>query len=561
LLIVAKGHYLKSRWAGFKGSFNAGIRPELFPILGVIFSVFLTFRSYFLHGSLPGDTGDARGNVAILDHWFRVFQGKEGITEVLWFYPIDNVVGSGDAFFLQGVFYSINRLIGIEMIHSAIWAAIFYATIGLIGFYVLLKNLIKSKFLRVLTLACIANSYPLISQAIHPQLLGLLSVSWFGYFCLRWARDPDSGGKWFYLSIIYLGIAAVSTWYVVVSIIFYSVILIPVLFILKGKNLFLTDTKFYFLSTYRSLRSMTRLATLCYTSLVLLLGSLFLRIYGYNIKNGVVSFGYGEVLNYSPRYGDLLNTSRGAFGPWIGFFEKFNLPVAGNAERAMGYPPILFALFISMLAIIFARRETVMDALILLKAFIMTNFLMLAIIITDDQGHSPWFVFYEWVPLLGSARCTFRFNILLTFILLVAAAYYFDSRSKIKFSMRESIVVGLLFISIFTESIRTFPSSWTPSDYLPNYASKIIADISSQGCRAFLLVATTMPTNPSFLANDAAAIAVVSEVPTLNGSTSVFPKNWDLFWVSSENYEARLDTWLEFNSIPKSHVCTFIVGD
>ncbi len=561
-MITRKKDQSKSSRVGFRGLFSAKAQAEILPLFGLVFSVFLTFRSYFLHGSLPGDTGDARGNVAMLDHWYRVLQGKEGITELLWFYPIDNVLGNSDAFFLQGLLYSANRSIGLEMIHAAIWAAIFYALIGLVGFYLLLKNLIRSKFLRILTLACIANSYPLISQTIHPQLLGLLSVSWFGYFCLRWKRDPDSSGKWLYLSIIYLGIAALSTWYVILSIIFYSIILIPVLFILNGKNLFVNNAKFYFLSAFKSLKSISLLATTSYTSIILLLGALFLKIYGYNIKNGVVSFGYGDVLNYSPRYGDLLNTSRGAFGPWNSFFEKFNLPIAGNSERAMGYPPVLFLLFIGLLVILFVGRESVKDRLVLLKAFILTNFLILAIILTDDQGHSPWFVFYEWIPILGSARCTFRFNILLTFILLVSLAYYFDYRSRFKrFSKRETWIACLLFIAIFAESIRTFPSAWTASDYLPKYASEIIADISSQDCRAFLLVPSALPVNPSFLANDAAAIAVVSGVPTLNGSTSVFPENWDLFWISSQSYEVQLDNWLRFNAIPKGDVCTFIVNN
>jgi hypothetical protein len=183
---------MKSRWASFQANFNGNIRPEILPLLGVAFSVFLTFRTYFLEGYLPGDTGDARGNVAVLDHWFRVLQGKEGVTELLFFYPIDNVLGNSDAFFLQGLLYSLNRLLGFEMVHAAIWAAIVYAAIGLMGFYLLLKNLIKSKLLRILTLACIANSYPLISQTVHPQLLGLLSVSWFGYFCLKFLNSAKN---------------------------------------------------------------------------------------------------------------------------------------------------------------------------------------------------------------------------------------------------------------------------------------------------------------------------------------------------------------------------------
>lgn len=543
----------------FWDGFTAKVRPEILPLLGLFFSVFLTFRSFFMSGTLPGDTGDARGNVAMLDHWFRVLQGKEGITQLLFFYPSDNVLGNSDAFFLQGLFYSVNRLLGIQTVHAAIWAAIFYATVGLIGFYLLLKILIKSVSLRILTLACIANSYPLISQTVHPQLLGLLSISWLGYFCLRWTRDPSSGGRWFYLSLIYFGIAALSTWYIIVSVVFYAVLLIPVLLILSGKNVFFAKIKFYYVSTCKSLRSIGKLATFGYLSLILMCGSLFLRIYGYNIKNGTVSFGFGDVLNYSPRYGDLINTSRGAYGPWIGFFEKLNFTVP-NGERAMGYPPLLFAMFFLLLAILFVRNGILTEHMFMLKAFVLTNFLILMIIVTDDQGHTPWFVFYKWVPLLGSARCTFRFNILLTFVLLVAIAYYLDMRLKHKgFSKKETLASVFLLMAIFVESIRTFPSSWTASDYLPKYAQEILSDLSSRDCRSFLLVPTTLPANPSFLANDAIAIAVVSEVPTLNGSTSVFPENWDLFSISSQNYKMQLNKWLVMNSIPQSSVCTYIV--
>jgi hypothetical protein len=228
------------------------------------------------------------------------------------------------------------------------------------------------------------------------------------------------------------------------------------------------------------------MATIGYVSLILLLGSLFFKIYGYNIKNGIVSFGFGDVLNYSPRYGDLINTSRGAFGSWIGIFEQLDLTVS-NAERAMGYPPLLFAVFIAMLVVLFVRKGILTDQLIMLKAFVLTNFLVLAIILTDDQGHTPWFLLYKWVPLMGSARATFRFNILLTFILLVAIAYYFDYRSKTKRSPKKELLLAcFLFVSIFAESIRTFPSSWTADDYLPKYASEILTEISSENCQTFL---------------------------------------------------------------------------
>ncbi len=559
----AKAVQFVSPWFRSQRFFREKVQPETFPILGLVFSVFLSFRSYFLDGALPGDTGDARGNVVMLDHWYRVLQGKEGVTQLLFFYPIENVLGNSDAFFLQGLFYSVNRFVGIQLVHAAIWATIFYAAIGLLGFHLLLKNLIESRTLRVLTIACIANSYPIISQTVHPQLLGLFSISWLGYFCLKLTRDPDSGGKWIYLIAVYFGVAALSTWYIIVSLFFYLLILIPILLVLIGKNVFLSKVKFYFSSIWKSLRLMSQLATICYLSLIAILGALFLRIYGHNIRNGVVSFPFSDVLNYAPRYGDLLNTSRGAFGPWFVFFEKLNLPVGGG-ERAMGYTPILFILFLGLLTGLFLRQSAYADKLIMLRAFLLTNLTILAIIMTDDQGHTPWFVFHNWVPLLGSARATFRFNIMLTFVLLVSLGYYFDFRSKTtKFPKKKKQyrVAFLLFFAIFVENIRVFPAAWTASDYLPEYASEILVDISSRDCSSFLLVPSVMPANPSFLAGDAAAIAVVSGVPTLNGATSVFPKNWDLFWISSQNYETQLNNWLGLNGISRSSVCTFIVSN
>jgi hypothetical protein len=127
---------------------SSSLFGHLSEIITLLFALFLSFRSVFLAGMFPGDIGDARGNVVVLDHWYRVFMGKDHLNSFLFFYPADNVLGNSDALFLQGTFYTVLHLLGLSPVKSTIGAEILFALIGFIGVSKFLKVLINNKLIR-----------------------------------------------------------------------------------------------------------------------------------------------------------------------------------------------------------------------------------------------------------------------------------------------------------------------------------------------------------------------------------------------------------------------------
>jgi hypothetical protein len=517
--------------------------------------IFLLFRSFFLHQIFPGDIGDARGNVLALDHWYRFFQGKEAIGQLLIFYPDKHALGNSDAFFVQGVFYSFFRTLHLNALSATIWAEIIFAFVGLCGFVLLSNLFFKNVFLKIASVILIANSYPLLAQVVHPQLFGYLTASWFFLGVLQFTKRFDKPNLGFLLIFITCELQALSCWYVLGTELLYALIFLIVYLLQMGHKDSLIQAQSLFRRVTRNVGKVSLLgwSSFLISNLILIAG--WLLIYYPNIKNGVSKFSYADTSVYSPRYGDLLNTSSGSFGWWNKFFQYIHTSTAPTGERAMGYPPLLFTIFLLLVIALMVRPRTP-EWMKLCRALIITNLLIVFIILTDDSGRSPWYIFYKLFPGAGSMRTLFRINILLTFVLLLVVIYILDH--WIIFKPTTRLIPALFLLTmLFLESMRLYSGNWTANQYLPPYGKTIIQQMKTMHCHSFLLVAKSPQANPSFLQNDAGAISVIADIPTLNGSTSVFPKNYNLYGVTSENYQPALNLWESTMNLNPNSICVF----
>lgn len=89
---------------------------------------------------LAGDRFDVVISTTILEHWFKVFTGQAQWTEVGYFYPYTRTIAQTDAYFLLGLAYTPFRLMGLDPFMAAELGNMLIKSIGVFGTYLLCRR-------------------------------------------------------------------------------------------------------------------------------------------------------------------------------------------------------------------------------------------------------------------------------------------------------------------------------------------------------------------------------------------------------------------------------------
>jgi hypothetical protein len=91
--------------------------------------------------------------------------------------------------------------------------------------------------------------------------------------------------------------------------------------------------------------------------------------------------------------------------------------------------------------------------------------------------------------------------------------------------------------------------------YLGTMAARLTSD-----CQAFYLAAGPLSRRsmPEYQ-YDAMLVSAISDIPTLNASSSQFPPHWDLYQLKEPNYEEKVKSWIDINKI-SGKVCRLETG-
>ena len=103
-----------------------------------------SFRGVLFGGKLPGDIGDARWTIALHEHWYRVWTGAESVRDLHYYYPLPNTLGTSDAYLVQGLLYSLARIVGFGLVGSWVIACFGFFLIGALGVAVLSRQLLAA---------------------------------------------------------------------------------------------------------------------------------------------------------------------------------------------------------------------------------------------------------------------------------------------------------------------------------------------------------------------------------------------------------------------------------
>ncbi len=163
---------------------------------------------------VPGDMGDGRFNLYLLEHVYRWLTGLDrSLLSLPIFFPYPYTLGFSDTHAGSAIFYAAFRFIGWNQYDAfKAWVVVGYVLTFLAAYYVLLR-LSLPPFLAALGAFAFAFSLPAIVQIGHSQLTYRVAVPFALYYAMRYAEAKKPAtlcalifwNSWQILINIYLG--------------------------------------------------------------------------------------------------------------------------------------------------------------------------------------------------------------------------------------------------------------------------------------------------------------------------------------------------------------------
>ena len=91
---------------------------------------------------IPGDRGDARANVYLVEHWYEVFRGQAEMLSPSIFYPIEGTIGYAETMFVHALPYSGLRLAGMDMFSALAVPLVVFSFLNYVACFFLLRRVL-----------------------------------------------------------------------------------------------------------------------------------------------------------------------------------------------------------------------------------------------------------------------------------------------------------------------------------------------------------------------------------------------------------------------------------
>ncbi len=532
------------RSAGSRAQTSVAMEILLVVVVGVTADLFF-WRGFIGSGFdlISGNLGDNRLIIALHEHWYSVFAGRDSWQRPLFLFPAPNVLGFSDTTFLGSLVYSIGRILGADVYIAFQLNLIAFSLIGFFSAYVLCRRYLGMEIVPSL-LGSVAFAFSTsmsftrcVAQNVYvylaPVLLILLCAFVRDLAAEQW-RALRSGVpfavllaavlfSWFnfgWFFVLFLGLAGG-----------FSVVLEPAI-------LWRAPTK----------RRLAIVAVVAFAFVVAMVP--FLQTYLPVVFSGLRR-SYEEALPH------LLAPS-----------QMFNF--AGDLWQALGWPPVgisdlsqfsatpgvVLGVLVAGAAVLVgcARNRSGVPSLpdrVLLAVFL--SILVGWLLVLDVGGVSAWWLAFQIIPGASANRVVARFQYILS---LFSCLVLFYSLNRVWISggtvTRWLIAAFALFV------VAEQPASFPVDGISRREEHARLADIPAPpaSAEAFFLIAADVPPAqlsspwPFLIAQiDAMLIAERFGLPTINGYSGWSPPGWRFGLPTRQNskYSAEVVAWVEKN--------------
>jgi hypothetical protein len=145
-------------------------------------------------GSLPGDLGDTRFNIYILEHAKQYIDGnvENGYWNANFMYPEPEVISLSDNLLGSAPFYIVLRWLGLDIFSSFQWWLVILTFLNFGSAYLLFRYIFKNRNGALLGAFIFAFSVSLASQMNHAQVVPRFAIPLTILFLLRWVHNQKN---------------------------------------------------------------------------------------------------------------------------------------------------------------------------------------------------------------------------------------------------------------------------------------------------------------------------------------------------------------------------------
>jgi hypothetical protein len=507
------------------------------------------YRATFLFGNLPGDRGDARWTLALHEHWLRVWQGQEAIRDLHYYSPLPNVLGTSEAFLVQGHIHALLRLGGLEIEHA--WAAtqMLFFLGGALGVAYLSRRLFRTATARTAFVLLTCCSYPITAGFVGVQLVGFLYLAWLAAALIDLIRGDDSRIA---APILLLGppLLAMSSWYAFVLGAMAAGVLLLSLALFHERSVIARCARNFFGAMRRLVLSPVGIPVLA----VAILGYVMV-LWIYVPARSILPEPYGgELTLFSPRWSDIFTASGAGGGLWGPLYDKMPATDFSAFERARGFTPILLVSFVVIALSLF--RGTVLGrptsdvgrgravARPALLAICVAVVVITASVIIDERGLGIFALAFNHVPGVNSIRCPFRiqpFTYALIFVVILRTLedHVITAAEARRWVVRAVAVVLLLVVFVEMQRSTDETSNWTTDDSLPATLRAMVPEVREK-CDAVMVANEDGGQDWVGTHIDGVVLATLAGVTTPQGYSRATPLGYPFFVQDIVNWSRDL---------------------
>ncbi|MBD0373048.1 MAG: DUF4214 domain-containing protein [Pyrinomonadaceae bacterium] len=525
----------------------------------------------------PADRGDGRLITYLCEHWYQVFQNQASWRSPAMFYPVEGTLGYADMFLGYAVPFSILRALGVNSFTSLELVVILFNYLSYVVCFILLYRI-----LRLGLVASCAGAFffafnsPKFVQMGHLQLQVTLFLPLCVIAVLVFVRKRESISQTkafalLALAATSLSIQLMSGYYPGWFFIFWS-------FLFLTLSLCFQTTRGFVLSIVR----MHWRAIACAALLFIVEMIPFLLVYVPVVRE-LGWRPYDSVKELIPVPLALLLTSDGNY-VWghLSASLKQSFALHPELQMGIGLVPTLTWLGLTVAALLFIRRyarkapsENEDEArnrhnqkLLWLCLLVLSTSLFYLIGMKLLKDYSAWRIVYTFFPGGKSIRAVSRYVIMLALPMAIAFAFLIQhalDRIHSGFSEPRARVFPLIALfsligfGLFEQlGSNSGFSVRAENSYLERLSKKLLGD-----CRSFYLAVGPLAARNQFEYQiDAMMVSQMRGVPTMNGYSGVFPRDWfpALWEVKATGYEENMRRWIESHRLGNG-VCRLVVDE
>jgi len=471
--------------------------------------------------AVPGDYGDARFTVLLLEHTWQTFVigSQASYWSPTWlFHPYQNSLAMAENMAGNFPLYAIYREIGLEPTKSYLAWFISCGIINFLSAYQFGRTLKLSRLGACIPAYLFAFSMQRISQYNHSQLMPHFFSCYFGIALYKAFLGKTHMQKWYLLAAAFL-----ASWQFWASI-YFGIFLALATGFVTASCLFIKDSRKVMLSGIRR----NHIAILAAMALMLFLLYPLFSHYG-AIKDAQGYRSWSEIRRGMMDGKNLLfPIPQSYLYHWLWDYMQKNHNPGLEGYQFTGFltltaPFLLIFLYIKRKASLSKTEKT--KTLILLTSF----FMALIFTVRGPEYQSPYYYLYKFLPGFGAIRQLGRFNLLLVLlsgilIQQMTAIGITQKRTTLYTSLTAALLLGVIAENAINRG-NVF-SRESNQHRIESIANLVKASQRQSKCKAFFL---GLPELDWIVNNDAMWVSQLTGIPTLNGYSGNYPLGWDLY--------------------------------